>query len=163
MSYVIEKLASLGVDLDSTQTESTINLGLPEIVFNVVKHYEHYIYFEKPIVFQPNYKSGLEGKDGTLPLELLWGQNEGKYNILSANTQLKNLEADSDLFSIGLSYSSNHVCISLSDGSICLSTNGEAESRFKLFDSATEFFRALHVEDNNKNTKLDGIKSNLRF
>ncbi|WP_027251549.1 hypothetical protein [Photobacterium halotolerans] len=165
MIDIIEHLNKIGVEIERPSQAEFSEPTMPKNAYNVVKQYQKSIDFDLSIQFKPQYATGLEGNSKKLPLEYLWGIDEGSLNIEEANDELKCLEADSSLYSIGLCYGSNHICISNEHPGVYLYTNGIAEPLFKLFDSIDDFFKSLEVEEDDpiNDPRLDNVKVNLRF
>ncbi|KDM92289.1 hypothetical protein [Photobacterium galatheae] len=112
MIDVFQKLRNIGVEIERSSTPSFNEPTMPQVAYDVVSQYQSSIMFHEFIRFKPQYPTGLEGKKQTLPLDFLWGIADGNLNIVKANDELKSLDADADLFSIGRCFGGHHICLS---------------------------------------------------
>ncbi|KDM91485.1 hypothetical protein [Photobacterium galatheae] len=165
MIDILAHLQKMGVEIERPSKPDFSEPTMPQNAYNVVKQYQKSIDFDLSIQFKPQYATGLEGDSQTLPLESLWGIEAGDDNIEQANETLNCLDADPDLYSIGLCYGSHHICISNAYPGVYLYTNGIEDPVFKLFENIDDFFRALAVEEDEPmdDPRLGTVKVNLRF
>ena len=155
MINIKNKLIELGVNLKELNQNFTMSSKTPNNVKLFLQEYKHSIFFNEEIIFSPKYKTNLEDEKGNLSLVLLWGLENGNFNIIEANDRLKNIDADKDLFSFGESDGDYHICISTLDNSIYLFANGMINPKYKLFNSYDEFFNSLHI-NTEEQTPLTG-------
>ena len=139
-----DKLVELGVK-PSEEYYPTQN-ELPKNVEELVKIYKHSVLFYDDIIFVPQYLTGLEDENKLLSLEVLWGLEEGKFNIFKKNVSLENLEADEHLYSIGRSFGGIHICLSKNDDAVYFFVNDSEENTYKIFDNLHSFIEALEIE-----------------
>ena len=139
-----DKLVELGVK-PSEQYYPTQN-EFPKNVGALVKIYKHSVLFDDEIVFVPQYLTGLEDENKLLSLEILWGLEEGNFNIFDQNEALENLEADEHLYSIGRSFGGIHICLSKNDDAVYFFVNDSEENTYKIFDNLHSFIEALEIE-----------------
>ncbi|KUI97695.1 hypothetical protein [Vibrio sp. MEBiC08052] len=162
MINIEKKLEELNVILAIEEVNTALP-PMPSSASHIVRHYKRSVLFSENVIFKPQYKTSLEGRNGDLSLEVLWGIEDSPFNIEKANQSLKNLEAESDLYSIGGSSGSNHICVSTDDNAIYLFTNGIDMTRFKLFDHADDFFNALTIEKSSGSDNSQTVSVQLDF
>ncbi len=139
-----DSLISLGVK--PSEQKFTAKSGLPDQVIPLISVYKNSVLFEDDIQFEPQHKTGLEGSDNELTLEVLWGIEEGQFNIFTVNESLKNLEADESLFSIGESFGGNHICLSKDDSKVYLFVNDSEQNTYLIFNNLELFIESLRVQ-----------------
>ncbi|GEM76154.1 hypothetical protein [Vibrio sagamiensis] len=138
-----DKLVELGVK-PSEQYYPTQN-ELPKNVEELVKIYKHSVLFYDDIIFVPQYLTGLEDKKKLLSVEVLWGLEDGNFNIFDENESLEDLEADEHLYSIGGSFGGIHICLSKNDDAVYFFVNDSEENTYKIFDNLQLFIEALKI------------------
>lgn len=161
MNNIEKKLIELGVTLPKQKISAP--QSLPSEVADLVMNYQHSVLFDNEIIFNPQYITGLEGTLGELSLDVLWGLEDGKFNIFKANKSLNHLEADNTLFSIGSSIGGNHICLSIRNKCIYLFVNDSDNEYYKIFDTITLFIDSLkiNVVTSNKNNHAKSVKLNF--